>query len=1049
MSIKKTIITAIVGLTLVAMIAPGVAQGVTIEDLLAQIAQLQVQLLALQGGTTTPSGTVPAACTGITLSSWLKKGDTGAEVKCVQALLNTDVATQVAISGVGSAGSETTYYGNLTVAGVKKFQAKYGTGSLGTVGPNTRAKMNSILVSGTTPTTPTDPTTPVIPTGAGLTAALAYDNPASGTIVNGQAQFELAKLTFTNGDNAEVMVTQLKLKRIGISADASLSNVYLFNGATRLTDGASVSSQTISFNDSMGLFKVPAGGTVTITVAADVDGTAGETIAIQIVAATDITTNSSSVNGVFPLTGNLHSIATGTLASVIWHTTTTPSAADIDPQDDYVVFQNSVVILTRAVDATRISFRKTGSVNNTDLQNFRLYIDGVQIGPVVANLDANGYVTFDLTSAPKRLEAGTRNVKVMADIIGGSNLTFTFNLWSVADSTFIDSQYGAKILSEADADGTAFTKRSTGEQSINSGVISITKLSDSPSGNIVDGATNALLAKFQLKASGESVKIETLKVSVVVNDVAVGYLRNGILLANGVQIGSTSNLYDTSKTSPFYTSYSLGSSLIVVPGSPVTLEVKADIYDNDGTDDISTDDTIKVRIEGSSSENNAEGRVSAATIDAPSSDVDGNSLTVKTGSLSLSKATGYSDHTVVAPLSAYKVASFNLNAATTEAVNITAIDVTVDEVSSYASNLYVVYGGQTTPIKPTVSAANSWSINYTLAAGTTIPLDVYMDVSSSMSTGTGTVDVNIDGTTASSAASSDSTIVTGQALTYSSGAFAAESLNTPTNQIVSGNQLVEVARFRFSPSYQTYTIQEIKIDPDTATNVSSTAENVISYAVLKDGTTVLGTENFNNIDTSGSTGGFYFTGLNVEVPAGSNKTLIVEYMFAQPNATNSTTGLRQIPALTYVKYMDGQGTVSTITDAGTSTYVGNSTWAYKAVPTLTSVDLPNPTAVAMNSVMDLYKFKVTAPDSGDVSVKQFKIALGWSDAGTADLMELESLLLLEDGTDITSSVSILDEDGYDATDTTGVSEEDSYIIVTWLTDDEVIFLITSASLNKT
>lgn len=140
------------------------AQGVTIDELLAQIAVLQSQLLALQGGSAT--GSVPAACSGITLSRTLIQGSTGSDVKCVQALLNTNVGTQVAASGVGSAGNETMNYGPLTVAAVKKFQAMYGTGSLGTVGPNTRAKMNMMLSGGTgAPTTPTTPTTPVGLTG--------------------------------------------------------------------------------------------------------------------------------------------------------------------------------------------------------------------------------------------------------------------------------------------------------------------------------------------------------------------------------------------------------------------------------------------------------------------------------------------------------------------------------------------------------------------------------------------------------------------------------------------------------------------------------------------------------------------------------------------------------------------------------------------------------------------------------------------------------------------------------------------------------------------
>ena len=469
------------------------------------------------------------------------------------------------------------------------------------------------------------------------------------------------------------------------------------------------------------------------------------------------------------------------------------------------------------------------------------------------------------------------------------------------------------------------------------------------------------------------------------------------------------------------------------------MEVRADIYDNDGTNSVVSGTTIAVRIEGSSSENNAEGRVSAATIDAPASDVDGNSLTVKTGSLSLSKNNAYTNHTVVAPLTAYKVASFNLAAATSEAVNITAINVDLDEVSGYASNLYVKYGTKTTSVKPSITSyRNSWSINETLAAGATLPIEVYMDVSSLMTTGTGTNTLDIDGTTVSSATSADSAAVDGQDITYSTGAFATAFANTPQNQVVSGNQQVEVGRFKFTSSYQAYTIQEIKIDPDTATNVSAAAENIIKTATLKDGSTILATESFNNIDTNGSTGGFYFTGLSILVPASTTKTLTVEMNFDVPNATNSTSGLRVIPALTFVKYMDPQGTVAEITDAGTSTYVGKSTWVYKSVPTLSSVDLTNPTAVAMNSVIDLYKFKVAAPLKGDVSVKQFKIALGWSDAGTADAMELESLLLLKDGVDITSSVTIQDEDtGADAESTTGVTEGNAYIIVTWdgSTDD--------------
>lgn len=1037
MSIRKTIITTVVALTMVAMVAPGVAQGVTIDELLAQIAQLQAQLIALQSGTTT-TGTVPSACTGITLTRTLVKGSTGSDVKCVQALLNTDVATQVAASGVGSAGNETTYYGNLTVLAVKKFQAKYGTGSLGTVGTNTRAKMNSMLTGGTTIPTPT-------PTGAGLTVALAATNPAASTIVDGQALASLAKLTFVNGDNAEVKVTGLKLKRIGVSADASIGNLYLFDGAIRLTDGAAVSSTMINFNLSSGIFTVPAGGSKVISVLADISGTnavAGETIGMQVVAATDVTTNASSVKGTFPVTGNLHTVASGTLAGVEFNASTTPATASVDPQDDYTMWQNSVIVTTRAIDMTRISFRKTGSVKNSDLQNFRLYVDGIQVGSAVQNLDANGYVTFDLSAAPKRMEAGTRVIKLLGNIVGGSSLTFTFNLWASADVTVVDSQYLANITPDLILDAT-FSKRSTGEQTVNSGVITITKLTDSPSGNIVDGASNATLAKYQIKASGEPIKIETLYVSAVVSTDGVSYLRNGMLLANGVQVGSTSNLYDNGYSTA-YTTFSLGSSLIVEPGSPVTLEVKADIYDNDGSDGVTADTTIAARIEGASTWNNAEGRVSAATIDAPSSDVDGNTLTVKTGALTLSLDTGYTAQTVVVPLTAYKFGDFNVAANTTEAVNITAINVTLDEMSSYMSNLYVKYGTKTTSVKPSLSTAlNSWSINETLAAGATLPIEVYADMNSTPSSGTQTLQVDIDGTTVASATSADSTQITGQAVALGSGSLTAAFANTPQNQVVSGYQDVEVARFKFTSSYQAYTIQEVKIDPDVDANGGSdNAENIINSVTLKDGSTVLATQSWNGVDASGSTptGAFFFTGLNVNVPASTSKTLTVVMSLAIPSATADTSGLMIIPALTYVKYMDPQGAVLTIADTAGTTYKGNATYVYRAIPTITKNVLSG-TTLTNGAAQDLFSMKVAAPSQSDIAMKQFKVDVNWSDGGDAtpdDTLELESLKLYKDGVDITTSVNIVESTfGADIEDDSGITETSgSKIVVTWLTSNE-------------
>jgi len=264
MSIKRTIIVTAAIATSVAMVAPTFAGAVTVEELMAQIVALQAQLQALSGSTTS-SGT--GACSGVTFSRNLTVGSTGADVKCLQSLLNSN-GFQVSATGAGSPGSETTYFGSKTLVAVKAFQVSKGWTPANQAGPMTRAALNALIGSSTSGTT----TPVVVPTGAGLEVRLASDNPAAGTVVDTQGMASLAKFVFVNGDSSEVKVTSLKVKRVGISADSTLTNVYLFDGAKRLTDSASVASTMINFNDSTGIFTIPAGSSKTISVLADVDG---------------------------------------------------------------------------------------------------------------------------------------------------------------------------------------------------------------------------------------------------------------------------------------------------------------------------------------------------------------------------------------------------------------------------------------------------------------------------------------------------------------------------------------------------------------------------------------------------------------------------------------------------------------------------------------------------------------------------------------------------------------------------------------------------------
>ena len=116
-----------------------------IQSLLAVIAQLQAQLVALSKNPNTPN-------VGFTKDFTI--GDDDFQVQGLQKILNQDPKTRIASSGPGSPGQETTYYGALTAAAVAKFQELYASEILtpngltkgsGYFGPSTRAKMNAIV----------------------------------------------------------------------------------------------------------------------------------------------------------------------------------------------------------------------------------------------------------------------------------------------------------------------------------------------------------------------------------------------------------------------------------------------------------------------------------------------------------------------------------------------------------------------------------------------------------------------------------------------------------------------------------------------------------------------------------------------------------------------------------------------------------------------------------------------------------------------------------------------------------------------------------------
>jgi hypothetical protein len=542
------------------------------NGLIAVIAQLMGGSQTTTTTTTTTTGTTAiAACQGITFDRNLTVGSSGADVKCLQALLNQSADTQVAATGVGSAGNETTYFGSKTTAAVMAYQTKNAISPVaGYVGPITRASLNAALTASTTTgtgtgttttypagctsstgyspttgqacsgttTTTTYPagctsatgyspttgqacsgTTTTTTTGEALTVALASDTPAGGNVLIGEANKAITKVIFTAGADADAVINTLKIKSYGTAdlngRDISRVKVYDENGNQLGSQPLTAGTAILTFSPTITVTKGTSKALtfeVTMVSAGAGTATASATVRLGLVDASSI--GGTVFGGTFPIVGNSYTIvAGGSLGTLTVNQTPVVSVNSVGAGTSNVTLGNFVVSAGSQEDVSvkQIVISLDGNNGNTaldtDVTNIRVSVDGTNVG--TASAFVNRKVTVNLSSPIALTRGASKNVSVIGDIVNGANR-------NVLISMDIDGVSGTGVTSGVGISNTAPATNVNDLINITAGTFSVSVSSSTPQGTgaqLVRSTTPQTLGAFDIRANGEDVLLTDMGIN--------------------------------------------------------------------------------------------------------------------------------------------------------------------------------------------------------------------------------------------------------------------------------------------------------------------------------------------------------------------------------------------------------------------------------------------------------------------------------------------------------------------------------------------------------
>ena len=968
----------------------------------ATVANVKV---SLAGGTPTGTTSTASVCPH-TWSTSLTSGSSGADVKALQQFLNSDSATQIASSGVGSAGSETDFFGGLTKAAVIKFQDKYASEVLAPVGlsagtgyfgSSSRAKANSLCSTAvvTPPADDDDTTTTPVATGTGLSVAGGVQ-PAATLAPDSGARVPFTNFTVTAGSDGDVVMDSVTVERTGLAANAAFSGVVLLD-----SDGTQIgTSKTLNSNNQATVgdkVTIPTGTSKMFTIAgnmaADNSTRDGGTPRLDVVGIN----TSATVSGSLPIVGT-----TQTINASLTIGTVTNARGPLDPNGAQTkevgttgYTFSSVRVTAGSAEKVRLNsirWNQSGSAASGDLANIEIIVDGTSY-PVTVSSDGK-YYSANIGSGIVIDKGISKEISIKGDIVSGSGRTIAFDLYRTTDLNVSGETFGYGITPPTSGTGFASTNPwyNASVVTVSGGSLKVSNATSVSAQNLAVNLANQPLGGFDVDVKGEPVDVASMvfRMGTTTSDSLTQVTLvdpNGAIVAGPVDLSSGTITFTNTVTFP-------------VAKGTYTLQGRL------ASGAYGSNDTLSASTTPGTNWTSVTGQVTGNSITpTPATVVTGSTMTVRAAAVTITVSASPSARNVVAGSNQFTFANYQLSTtASGEDIKFSSFPLAYDTTGT-ATNLTgcTLYDGSTAlqtgsnTVDPSAAAS---STTFTLDTGLIILKGTVKTLALKCDIASGATGIYFWGYD-SGASPSASGVTSGQeaAITendsvgqYMTAATSGSYTVTNDSSLLygtaqAGTSGVTLAKLRFTAgATEDIALKQIALElGNTASN--SPADLIGEQVTLWNGATEVGTAAFTG-------NGDYATSTLLSpapyIPAGESVVITVKGDLQNHNINEGTPGA--FLSISYDgenvglngNYATGEDSEATISAGTTSSVSSNGVRIFRTVPTL-SVTSSSGTLVAGG---DLYKFTVTNSNDRDVVFSKFSLSHATSGAAAINAFTL-------------------------------------------------------------